>query len=153
MRRMIATDRDRLRTIFRDAVRVTGPAAYSPARIASWMKSADDVEAWDLWMREGAGWVALDVDGRVIGVALMRPADYVHLLYVDPDFHRRGIASALLVAVERDAIDDGQAALTTDASLISHPVFAKAGYDVVLWEDVERRGQIFRRARMRKVLR
>ena len=153
MRPIAAADRDRLREIFREAVRISGPQHYSAERVASWMLSADDLDAWNLWMSDGSGWVATDAHDRAIGVAMLRPSDYVHLLYVDPDFHRRGIASALLAAVERSARAAGSAELTADASLISHPVFLRAGYEVVRWEEVERRGQLFRRARMAKSLR
>ena len=155
IRKAAAAERDRLRDIYRDAVRVAGPQRYTASRVAGWMTSADDVDAWDQWLREGSTWVAVETRDPqcAIGVALMWPADQVHLLYVDPAFHRRGIASALLAAVEPEARDRGITSLTTDASLISHPVFVGQGYQVVEWEEVERRGEVFRRARMRKDLR
>lgn len=155
IRKGAVEERDRLRDIFRDAVRVAGPQHYTAAQVAAWMTAADDPEFMDKRVCEGSTWVAVQTRDpeRAIGVAMLCPADHVDLLYVDPAFHRRGIASALLLAVEPEARDRGIASLTTDASLIAHPVFAACGYHVVEWEEVERRGEFFRRARMRKELR
>jgi putative acetyltransferase len=146
---------ERLRTIFRDAVLETAPRHYAPEQVATWAASADQHDRWVPWLRDGSTWVAAPVEApdHVIGVAMVHPAGYVHLLYVDPAFHRRGVASALLAALEPSAIAAGVDALTADASLISHPVFERSGYAVVAWEEVEVRGHVFRRAKMRKALR
>lgn len=146
--------RGRLQAIFRDAVVVAGPAVHSRAQCAVWASMADRDDRWTPWLADGSTWIAVERDGDVpVGFAVTLPPDYVHLLYVDPAVHRRGCARMLLHAVERDARDLGIGELAADASLISRPVFEAAGYHVVAWEDVERGGQAFRRARMRKLLR
>jgi putative acetyltransferase len=145
--------RVRLQAIFRDAVRAAGPVHYTPAQVAAWSSSADDDARWQPWLADGTTWAAEGEEGDVVGFATTWPDDYLHLLYVDPAFHRRGVARALLCAVDEHARARGIAALTADASLISHPVFAAHAWAVVAWEDVERMGQVFRRARMRKALR
>ena len=68
-------------------------------------------------------------------------------------FHRRGIARALLERLEAEARAAKLSELSTDASLIAHPVFLDAGFEVVAWEVHGSRGRSFRRARMRKALR
>lgn len=89
-------ERDRLREFYRDAVLVAGPRSYTREQVAIWAATADDVDRWDTWMREGSAWVAVEPrdPARAIGVASPYPQDHVHLLYVDPAFHRRGIARA-----------------------------------------------------------
>ncbi len=155
IRKAAPAERDRLREIFRDAVLAAGPRSYTDQHVATWAATADDVDRWDTRMREGSIWVAVAPHDamRAIGVASLSPQDHVDLLYVDPAFHRRGIARALLARLEVQAHSARVSELTTDASLIAHPVFLDAGFEVVAWEEYENRGQIFRRARMRKVLR
>lgn len=155
IRKAAPAERDRLRELFRDAVCASGPSRYSPAQVAVWAASADDVDRWDTWMRDGSTWVAVASNdpARAIGVASLYPHDHVHLLYVDPSLHRRGLARMLLARLEAEAREANVPALTTDASLISHPVFLAAGFEVVAWEAHEHGGEVFRRARMRKPLR
>ncbi len=155
IRRGTLAERDRLRDLYRDAVLAAGPQLYTPEQVAAWASSADDIERWNTWMRDGSTWVAVDPHdlARAIGVASLYPQDHVHLLYVDPALHRRGIARALLARVEGEAREARIPELTTDASLISHPVFLDSGYEVIAWEEYAHRGQVFRRARMGKVLR
>jgi len=144
---------DRLRAIFRDAVNAAGPAHYTPQQVAVWASTADERDRWLPWLAEGATWIAEAPAAGAVGVVLVHPEDYVHLLYVDPAFHRRGIARALLAAVEPASRAAGVEALAADASLLAHPVFLAQGYAVVAWEEVMRKDVVFVRARMRKSLR
>ena len=50
------------------------------------------------------------------------------VLFVDPDFGRHGVASALLASVVALARQRGLPALTTFASLTSRPVFERHGF-------------------------
>jgi putative acetyltransferase len=50
------------------------------------------------------------------------------MLFVDPDFGRHGVASALLASVVALARQRGLPALTTFASLTSWPVFERHGF-------------------------
>ena len=145
---------DRLRTSYRDAVIVAGPRHDNASQVVVWSETAEQVERWATWFDERVTWVATTIDAPdlFIGEALMWPADHVHLLVVDPTFHRRGVGRARLAAVEPHARQAGITALTADCSLHSHPVFAACGYNVVEWEDSAHRGEVFRRAKMRKVL-
>lgn len=159
IRRTSSTDAQahgpRFRAIFRDAVLVAAPGLYTPEQVVAWARGADDADRWTPWLVDGATWIATTTDapGRPVGFAIRHPADHLHLLYVDPTCHRRGLGAALLAAAANEARDDGVASLVAEASLISHPLFVRAGYDVVAWDEVEARGQVFRRAVMRKVLR
>lgn len=159
IRRLSSTDAqvrgERLRAIFRDAVLAAAPALYTPGQVVAWAQGADHAERWSPWLVDGATWIAArtDTPDRPVAFALRYPADHLYLLFVDPAFHRHGLGGALLEAAANEARDEGLASLEAEASLISHPPFLRAGYDVVGWEEVEARGQMFRRACMRKALR
>jgi putative acetyltransferase len=143
---------DRLRAIFRDAVKVAGPAHYTPDQVTVWASTADEPDRWAPWLAEGATWIAESPAAGPVGFVMVHPEDYVHLLYIDPAFHRRGVGRALLAAVEPASRAAGVEVLTADASLIAHPVFLAQGYEVVAWEEVVRKDVMFARARMRKSL-
>lgn len=87
-----------------------------------------------------------------VGMLARHPGDHVDLLYVSPDHARQGIAARLLADAELRAVAEGHAALTTEASLVAAPVFAKAGYVRERQETVSRDGVLFARTFMRKVL-
>ena len=144
-------DADRLRAIFGDAVRAVGPQHYRPEQVAMWASFSDDESAWTALWPSTAMWVAEDAT-KVVGFVCLAPAQHVHLLYVDPCAHRQGVAMALLTHAESWARENNITMLTTNASLISHPLFLEAGYRVDAWEESERNGVCFRRARMSKAL-
>ncbi len=57
------------------------------------------------------GYVAVNADDLVVGIALIK-RDYpesadLNLIAVDPGYHRRGVGSALLTAIEADLAADG----------------------------------------------
>ena len=146
---------ERFRAIFRDAVLAAAPGHYTPDQVVAWAQGADHADRWTPWLVDGATWIASTTDApdAPVAFAIRHPADHLHLLYVAPTFHRRGLGAALLEAAANEARDEGIASLVAEASLISHPLFVRAGYVVVAWEEIEARGQVFRRAVMRKGLR
>ncbi|MCL2656874.1 MAG: GNAT family N-acetyltransferase [Betaproteobacteria bacterium] len=146
-----AADTDTLAGIFRAAVRVTGAAAYDIAQIAAWASSAD-TPAFANGLSLGHCIVA-ERDGAIVGFGqLYPPLDHVHLLYVAPAFARQGIASALLERLEAVAIKAGAHMLGCNASQLSQPVFARAGWRLDEVESVERGDVRFERFRMSKSL-
>jgi GNAT superfamily N-acetyltransferase len=68
------------------------------------------------------------VDNHVAGFVDLDDNGYIHMMFVDPDFGRRGVASALLASVVALARERGLPALTTFASLTSRPVFERHGF-------------------------
>ena len=53
---------------------------------------------------------------------------YIDMVFVDPDFGRQGIASALLASMIALARQRGLPAVTTFAGLTSRPVFERHGF-------------------------
>lgn len=117
---------------YRTAVRVTAGRFYEPQQIAAWLGPDDvDVDAWDA--RRGAAWtVVAEVDGRVVGFSDLLPDGLVDMLFVHPHAGRRGVARALLDAVEREARARGVTELRTFASRAARPVLERHGFTVVV---------------------
>jgi len=52
--------------------------------------------------------------------------------------------------MQKEAVARGVTCLSTEASITAQPFFVKRGFETVVAQDVEYRGQIFRNYRMRK---
>ncbi len=116
--------------IFQRAVRETARAHYSDRQVAAWADEAGELSSWAA-VRAAIDTEVAVVEGRVVGFADLDEQGYVDMLFVDPDFGRRGIASALVGSAIARARDRGLLALSTFASLTSRPVFARHGFVVV----------------------
>jgi putative acetyltransferase len=129
LRAYTASDAEATALIFLRAVRQTATVHYSPEQVAAWAANYGDPDSWAA-ARAAAQTQLAVIDGRVAGFTDLDEHGYVHMLFVDPDFGRRGVASALLASVVALARQRGLPALTTFASLTSRPVFERQGFVV-----------------------
>jgi putative acetyltransferase len=113
--------------IFLRAIGETAPAHYSPEQVAAWAAGLGDLDSWATARGAAHTQLAL-IDGRVVGFTDVDDHGYIDMLFVDPDFGRQGVASALLAWVIAFARLRGLPALTTFASLTSRPVFERQGF-------------------------
>lgn len=72
--------------------------------------------------------VALADDDAPAAYALMEPDGHIDMLYCHPDHAGKGLATALLTAVEDAARQAGITLLFTEASELARPVFERAGF-------------------------
>jgi len=76
----------------------------------------------------------------------------VDMLYVHPDFERRGVARALLEHLEKVARGFNYRRLYTEASITARPVFEALGFRVTVPQSVTLRGEAMTNYRMEKRL-
>lgn len=133
-----AGDGPRLEEIFRAAVSVIGADFYSAEQVAAWGGPRVTAERLGAMYTDGRStFIAVDEDDRAVAFSDLEADGHVDMLYCDPAFARRGIASALLAAVEAAAHAKGLARLYTEASEAAKPVFAKAGFAVLHRRELE----------------
>ncbi len=102
--------------------------SYSKEELESWTHGiAEDFYRERI---EGPGHfeVALDGDNKVIGFAATRE-DEIWLLYVDPDWARRGVGRALLARAEGYLFRTDHDNIWVQSSLNAEPFFAAHGYE------------------------
>ena len=81
------------------------------------------------WMSEsglslGAMLTLVATDGdEVVGFASLKGADVIEMIYVDPEFARRGVGVALLDALEKIARGRGATKLEAEVSDTAKPLF------------------------------
>ncbi|MHA1525103.1 MAG: GNAT family N-acetyltransferase [Alphaproteobacteria bacterium] len=158
LRRFNRTDTGAILQLFRQTVHSVNNADYSTRQLAAWAPARLNATTWARRLAGNFTVVALAQSGKgtLVGFAELAPpfvvhtsvvhtgvvhTGVVHTLFVDQHFQRRGVASALLGALEAEATRRGAAKLTTQASLTARPMFEARGFQVVRRQVVVVRGQ------------
>ena len=126
LRPYLAADAERCADIFRASVEELAIEDYSAEQCAAWAARADDPD-FPKRLADALTLVAL-VDGELAGFASLNGAETIDMLYVDPEFARRGVATALLDALTRLAAARGAKTLTSDVSDTARPLFDRRGF-------------------------
>lgn len=82
----------------------------------------------------------------------MEYTGHLNRLYVHKDFQGKGIATALVKALEAEAIKLNLRKISTEASITAQPFFEKRGHQTVCAQLVERKGVQLRNFKMMKNL-
>ncbi len=127
LRPYVPADLRRCAQIFRAGVEELAAEDYDADQREAWASTADDEDAF---AARFAGALALiaTVDGAIAGFGALKGGEAIDMLYVDPEFARRGVGSALVDALTRLASARGAKRLTTEASDVSKPLFEKYGF-------------------------
>lgn len=114
------------------AIAITATRAYSVKQVLSWAARHPGAPRFIESAAKGDTiLVALAEDDAPAAYALMEADGHVDMLYCHPDHGGKGLASALLAAVEAHARRAGIARLFTEASELARPVFERAGFAVL----------------------
>jgi putative acetyltransferase len=146
-----AADGAVLAALFRASVTAIARRDYTQSQVEAWAPEDMDVARFATRCAAKSTWIA-ERDGRVAGFSDLEADGHVDMLYVHPDFQRRGVARALLVHIENLALARGLARLYTEASITARPAFEAQGFRVIAAQTVERRGEFFTNYRMEKAL-
>jgi putative acetyltransferase len=144
-------DGEALADVFRDAVLGTGPQGYTAIQVQAWARVADDSLGFSSRLAEGYTLVA-EIDGVAAAFGQLHPIDHIAMIYCRSSHSRRGLSSAIVVRLEQMARPKGVDKITTEASVISRPFFAKLGFSVTEIERVIRFEAEFKRYKMQKLL-
>jgi putative acetyltransferase len=111
------------------AIAITATRAYSAKQVLSWAARHPGAPRFIASAAKGDTiLVALAEDDVPAAYALVEADGHIDMLYCHPDHGGKGLASALLGAVEVDARRAGIGRLFTEASELARPVFERAGY-------------------------
>jgi putative acetyltransferase len=139
--------------VYYDSVRLVASSRYDAAQVRAWANEVPNVVTWSARLAQPtrATFVA-ELDGAIVGFLEIEDDGHLDMLYRSPAGEGLGVAAKLYAAAEAHARDRGVARITTEASLLAEPFFAKHGFVVERREGVERRGVPIPRARMAKTL-
>lgn len=152
VRRFCADDLLALMEVRRSAIRGVASRHYTPAQIDAWVaNSQDPIVQARRFGETTSTWVGF-VGGFLAGFTNLGAAGYVDCMYVHADYLRRGVASALLSALEEEARRRGVASLHSEVSLTARPFFEARGFVVVTPQKVTVSGQTYDNFKMEKRL-
>ncbi len=151
IRRYTPSDLQELAAVFYDSVRKLGRRDYTLEQVIAW--APDDID-WEARARRHGSrptWVAQSA-GQVVGFADLEASGHIDLIFVRADWQGRGVASALLLEIERAAGGLGIERLFAEVSLTARPFFERRGFRVIARQSVAIRGQELANFRMEKSL-
>ncbi|WP_158914380.1 GNAT family N-acetyltransferase [Caulobacter sp. S45] len=137
--------------LFHRSVRQVARRDYSEAQVRAWAPDQTNLDHWRTRLAAAETWTAW-IDNRLAGFTDLEADGHLDHLFVDPDFQRMGVATALVAQVERAARRHGLTRLHTEASLTARPAFERFRFELIAAQTVHRRGQDLRNFRMAKRL-
>jgi putative acetyltransferase len=151
IRPALAPDFGAIGGVFHDAVHQIAKRDYTPEEVAAWSPREFDAAHWQRRTAQ------LDVRVAVLERALagfigFSQLGYIDLLFVRPEFVRRGIARQLLLEAERVLGQLNVKRAWTEASLAARSFFQAMGYAIVREQTVCCGGAKLRNFRMEKTL-
>jgi putative acetyltransferase len=151
LRPFLPADTPVLAAIFTAAIEELTGDDYSIDQREAWAAVADDEEAFG---KKLAGELTLiaTLGNAPIGFASLKGKDHIDMLYVHPSAAGKGVASALLDALEKLAGGRGAKDLTVDASDNALDFFKKRGYVAKQRNSVTINGEWLANTTMQKVL-
>ena len=127
LRPYLPADVRRCAEIFRSSIDQLAAEDYDEDQREAWASRANDEQAFGVRLGEALTLLAM-IDGTVAGFASLKGADEIDMLFVDPEFARRGVGRTLVDALTRLAQARGAKRLTTEASDVAKPLFERQGF-------------------------
>ncbi|MET0605148.1 MAG: GNAT family N-acetyltransferase [Beijerinckiaceae bacterium] len=140
LRPFLPSDASTVAAIFRASIEELTGDDYSEAQREAWMSAADDEAAFAKRVAQHLTLLAT-VDGDPAAFASLKGADHVEFLYVHPEHVGEGLATMLIDALEKLAMNRGAKKLTTDASDTALGFFQKRGFVMKQRNSVHRNGE------------
>lgn len=129
IRRFVPEDAPALTELTVAAIAMIGLRAYSVEQVLAWAARHPGPERFLKGAEQGEVIrVAMADDGTPAAYAILQGEGHLDMLYCHPDQAGKGMASALLGAMDMEARERGLMQITVHASELARPVFARAGY-------------------------
>jgi putative acetyltransferase len=151
IRPAVESDFGAIGRVFHDAVRQIAKRDYTEEQVRAWSPGERDAAHWQRRTAKLEVRVA-ELESVVAGFIGFSHSGYIDLLFVRPEFVRRGIAKALLLDAERALGQLRVKTAWTEASLTARGFFQAMGYGTMREQSVCRGGVELRNCRMEKTL-
>ncbi|MEO8209694.1 MAG: GNAT family N-acetyltransferase [bacterium] len=113
--------------LYRETVRAVNSKDYSKEQIKVWSEGAENYDNWKRHILEQYFLVAV-IDNVIVGFSSIAPNGYLDFMYVHKDFQRKGIATNLLIEIERKAEEQKNEEIYSHVSATAKGFFEKSGY-------------------------
>ncbi len=120
-----------MRDLFCATVLNVNTRDYTEEEAKDWASCGKRTERWKELLAYNQYVGAFDEHDCLVGFTSMNKDGYLHSMFVHKDFQHKGIATQLLLEVERIARQYGVIHIISEVSLTARPFFEKKGYEVV----------------------
>lgn len=151
MRPYVTGDAPTLVALFRASVHCIASGDYNDAQLRAWAPDQISEKAFAASCAAKSTWI-VQIGERVAGFSDLEVDGHINMLYVHPDFQRRGVARVLLERVELLAGKSALPRLYTESNITARPAFENAGFEVIVPQMVTVRGETMLNYRMEKWL-
>lgn len=130
--------------LFYQTVHTVNAKDYSQEQLNAWVNSSESLilRRQDLLTQKT---LVTTHDGKLVGFGSITKSGELDLLFVDRNYQRQGIATALCNELEK-----GFSVIKTFASSTAKPFFVQRGYFVIKSQEVERSGIKLKNYEMQK---
>ena len=119
----------------RDSIANVAARDYAPSQITEWAGKSSTSESQLERFTKSLTWVAV-IDEKIVGYSNLDADGHVDTMFVHSSVLRRGVATALLQAVEDAALAAGLSRLYSEISFTARPFFEKNGFRICDGEQV-----------------
>ena len=132
-----------------DTVHKVNVRDYSSSQIEAWAPSRIDLAQWKRRIMKTNPFVAMN-NGQIVGFAELEENGHIDCFYSAHNWQGKGVGSALLNAVEIEALRRGISNLFTEVSITAKGFFENKGFFVEYEKTVTLRGEQFANFAMSK---
>lgn len=152
IRRVKRTDIPHISRLYYETVHRVNARDYTPEQIHAWAPRLYADAFWQRRFRHYRVFVA-DDGGVIVGFVELTRTGEIDCFYVHHAHQQRGVGSALMARIEREARGLGSTRLLADVSLTAEPFFRRMGFKVSRRQIKIYRNRAFKQAVMEKRLR
>jgi putative acetyltransferase len=127
LRPYLPSDAARCAAIFRASIEAMAGEDYNDDQRRVWAAAADDSSAFGARLAKSVTLIAT-LGGEPVGFGSLKDPDVIDMLYVDPEYSRRGVGALLIDALARLAAGRGAQQLTSEVSDTARASFERQGF-------------------------
>ena len=150
LKQITKKDQIDIKKVFFDSIISIDNKIYNNEQKRAWASQAWDNPDFEKSIKEGNGWLISEKE-NIVAFATRYTSKRIALFYCRGDHQRQGYGTKLLNLLEKEAKEEGQPFLTTEASLISYKLFLKHNWEIIRKEKIIIKNNIFERYKMNKI--
>ncbi|KQS30652.1 GNAT family N-acetyltransferase [Dyadobacter sp. Leaf189] len=119
-----------LQQLYCQTIEHTCKQDYNEAQRTVWKQGTQNEQRW-LDAIENQYFLIAEIGNAIAGFGSLLNSCYIDFMYTSNVHLRKGVAGTIYHLLEKEAIQNGAARLTSDVSLTARPFFEKQGYTVM----------------------
>lgn len=141
-----------IQQLFRQTIERVSVQHYTLEQVAVWASGADDNKQWQNRLTDQYFVLAMMGEELLGFSSLQEHTGYLDMLFVHHAFQGQGIGAMLLNNIIAQAKEKNVTEITTEASITAKPLFEKMGFVLLVVQDKQHKGLVFRNYKMSKQL-